>query len=122
MKTEVKKVGNDVQKEVWRRPSFDVNQANDGYEVKVVIPGVPADGVDISLDKSTLNVVARRGDVVPKSWKAIRKERQEGDYRLNLELNVPVDEGAIKARVVDGILKLWLPKPAEAKPRKIEVN
>ena len=122
MKTAVEKVGNDVEKQVWRRPSFDVNQTNDSYEVKVAIPGVPADGVDISLDKSTLNVVARRSDAVPKSWKTIRKERQEGDYRLNLELNVHVDEGSIKASVADGILKLCLPKSAEAKPRKIKVN
>jgi HSP20 family molecular chaperone IbpA len=43
------------------------------------------------------------------------------DYRLNLELNVRVNEAAISAQVTDGVLRLTLPKAEEAKPRRIEV-
>ena len=52
----------------------------------------------------------------------LRRELPSGDFRLNLRLNVAVDEAKIKATVVDGILDLTLPKADEVKPRKIKVD
>lgn len=106
----------------WRRPQYDVSENEDAFNVRVSLPGVSRDGVDISLEDDTLTVVGTRTSGVPEGWRPLRRELENGDYRLSLRLNVPVNESKIKAHVVDGVLDLSLPKADEVKPRKIKVS
>ena len=106
----------------WQRPHYDVNECENNFTLRVSLPGVSREGVDISLEDDTLTVVATRAVDVPKDWRPLRREIIEGDYRLSLRLNVPVNEGKIKACVENGILELNLPKADEVKPRKIKIS
>ncbi|MFP4166371.1 MAG: Hsp20/alpha crystallin family protein [Opitutales bacterium] len=106
----------------WRRPHYDISESAEGFEVRVVMPGVNRSGVDISVDGEMLNITGTRTASVPKEWRRLRREAQEGNYRLNLRLNVPVNADKISATVEDGILRLTLPKADEVKPRKIKVK
>ena len=106
----------------WRRPAYDVSENTDAFNVRVLLPGVKRDGLDISLEDETLSITGTRLNAAPKDWHPLRRELPDGDYRLNLRLNVPVNEGKIKARVEDGVLDLTLPKADEVKPRKIKVS
>lgn len=106
----------------WRRPAYDVSETTDAFSVRVNIPGVSRDGVEISIEDQTLNITATRGNHVPEGWRPLRRELPEGDYRLSLRLNVEVNEAKIQAKVEDGVLDLTLPKADEVKPRKIKVS
>ncbi|CAA6679465.1 MULTISPECIES: Hsp20/alpha crystallin family protein [unclassified Lentimonas] len=107
----------------WRRPHFDVSESADAFEVKVSLPGVSRESVDISLEGESLSIIGKRSDVkVPSEWRPVRRELPQGDYRLNFQLNVSIDEEAIQAQVADGVLQLTLPKADLAKPRKIVVS
>ncbi len=106
----------------WQRPRYDVSENADGFNVRVSLPGVGRDGVDISLEEDTLTVIGTRTHAVPSGWRPLRRELPSGDYRLSLRLNVPVNEGKIKARVENGVLDLSLPKADEVKPRKIKIS
>ncbi|MFU8848779.1 MAG: Hsp20/alpha crystallin family protein [Opitutales bacterium] len=106
----------------WRRPVYEVSENTDAFKVRVLMPGVKRDGVEISIEDETLSIVGTRLATMPEGWRPLRRELPEGDYRLNLRLNVPVNEGKIKARVEDGLLDLTLPKADEVKPRKIKVS
>lgn len=107
---------------VWRRPLYSVNEDAEAFHVRVDVPGVKKSGVDISVDQDILSLTAARKDAVPSEWRPLRRELPAGDYRLNLRLNVPVDESQISAKVTDGVLELTLPKAEEVKPRKIAVD
>ena len=124
--TEVKKndpvAQNEAEAHTWRRPQYDVNETEDAFEVRVAVPGVNRSGVDISVDGDLLSVTASRTSKAPEAWRQLRREIGESDYRLNLRLNVPVDEDKISATVKDGVLSLSLPKSDQVKPRKIEVK
>ncbi len=111
-----------AQARSWRRPQYDVSENEDAFSVRVSLPGVSRDGVDISLEDDTLTVVGTRTNDVPEGWRPLRRELETGDYRLSLRLNVPVNEAKIKAHVADGVLDLSLPKADEVKPRKIKVS
>ncbi|MGJ8654100.1 MAG: Hsp20/alpha crystallin family protein [Opitutaceae bacterium] len=106
----------------WRRPHYDVAESEDAFNVQVTLPGVNRAGVDISVEQDLLSIVGTRAAQTPEGWRPLRRELPEGDYRLNLRLNVAINEAKIKARVEDGILDLTLPKADEVKPRKIEVS
>ncbi len=106
----------------WRRPAYDVSEDAEGFHIRVSVPGVARSGVDISIEDEVLNIVATRSDALPEGWRALNRELPVGDYRLNLRLNVPINDAAVKARVEDGVLNLTLPKADEVKPRKIKVS
>ncbi|MDQ8194222.1 Hsp20/alpha crystallin family protein [Coraliomargarita sp. SDUM461004] len=106
----------------WQRPHYDVSENEDAFNVRVSLPGVNRDGVDISLEDDTLTVVGTRIQDVPEAWRPLRREIHEGDYRLCLRLNVSVNEANIQAKVENGILELSLPKADEVKPRKIQIS
>ena len=106
----------------YRRPAYDVRAENDNYVVRVVMPGVNKDGLNISLDRDTLTIEGARAFLPQAEWKPIANELNWDNYRLRLELNVMVNEDAISAHVEDGVLTLTLPKADEAKPRQISVN
>jgi HSP20 family molecular chaperone IbpA len=106
----------------WRRPRYDVAENDDAFVVTVSLPGVNRSGVDISIDNETLSITGTRHQALPESWRPLRRELPDGDYLLNLRLNVRIDENKIAAKVEDGILTLALPKADEVKPRKIKVE
>ena len=108
--------------QVWRRPRYDVFENEDAFDVRVNLPGVERSGVDISINGDNLSIVATRSEVDNYNWRPLRQELPQGDFRLNLRLNVPIKENKIKAQVENGILNLQLPKADELKPRKIKIN
>lgn len=110
------------QTQNWRRPYFDVVENDDSFDVKVSVPGVNRDGVDISITGENLSIIAKRAHVDKKGLRVLRQELSEDDFRLNLKLNVPIDEENAQAKVEDGILNLTLPKSAESKTRKIKIS
>ncbi|NBB79507.1 MAG: Hsp20 family protein [Verrucomicrobia bacterium] len=106
----------------WQRPHYDVNENAEAFSVRVSMPGVSREGVDISLEEDTLTVTGNHQQSVPENWRPLRRELSSADYRLSLRLNVPVNEAKIKAQVQDGILLLNLPKADEVKARKIQIS
>lgn len=106
----------------WRRPAYDVSENADDFNIRVNLPGVSREGVDISVEDEVLTIVGRRTKSAHEDWRPLRRELPSGGFRLSLRLNVAVNEAKIKAKVADGILDLTLPKADEVKPRKIKVS
>ena len=106
----------------YRRPRYDVQTQESDYVIRVLVPGVPKDGVEVSLNGRNLEVLGHRKAIRQEGWKPVFEELNWDDYRLRLELNVDVDQNRISAQVEDGVLRLTLPKAEEAKPRRIEIQ
>ena len=123
--TELDTINNQKQKsqpQNWRRPYFDVAESDSSFDLKVSVPGVNRDGVDISITGENLEIIARRAKTDKTGLRVLRQELSENDFRLDLRLNVSIDEKQVAASVEDGILSLTLPKSAEAKTRKIKIS
>ena len=115
-------VAGSVQRTSWRRPRYDVAENDEGFNVRVSLPGVGRDGVDIAYEDETLRITGTRGKVAAAGWRPLHRELPDSDYRLHLRLNVDVDAEKVLARIEDGILELSLPKAEAVKPRKIKVS
>ena len=123
--TELSTVETNEQKpetQKWRRPYYTVLEDDAAFEVKVSLPGFGRDEVDVMVDHDELKIVTTRSSDPTQEWRILRQELPAGDFRLNLRLNVPINEGKIKAQVEDGILNLTLPKADAYKARKIKIN
>ena len=111
----------EAKRMTYIRPHYEVHQDGD-YTVKVYMPGVSKDGVNIVMDNKTLSIEGQRQTHhVGENWRARYREIPTADYRLRLDLNIPVDENKISAKTENGVLVLTLPVEEAAKPRKISV-
>lgn len=117
----------------WRRrrglepsvtlPNIDMYDKKDEIVVKVELPGVEKDQVDITLSEDTLTVKgeAKREEEV-KDEDYYRCERCYGSFSRTIELPVRIQGDKSKATFKNGILEIRLPKAEEAKPKEIKVE
>ena len=104
-------------------PSLDVSQTRDAVLVRVELPGMNADDIDISLYDNFLTISGE-------------KKRQEegteedyhqtecfcGGFRRRVRLPFQVEADAVEAEYKKGILKIMLPKRQPTAGKAITVN
>lgn len=95
-------------------PPVDLYQDGDNTHVRVELPGVARDAIQIEVVDGQLNLRAER----------VRGEgeaRETVAFSRSITLSDQVDDTAIRAQLENGVLTLTLPKKPEAKPRKVTV-
>ena len=104
-------------------PAIDAFRTDDGTVVRVELPGMKQEDVDVSAHDGMLTICGERtvGDEVAEdAW--IRRERAYGRFERSFSLPEGTDPNAIEATFDDGVLELTIPHPEERKPRKIEIG
>ena len=86
------------------------------------LPGVPAEAVDITVERNVLTVTASRDLARSEGDEAIVAERPHGEFRRQLFLGETLDANRVEADVTDGVLTLRIPVAETAKPRRINVG
>jgi len=102
-------------------PVASVSEDGDAYQLKVEMPGVSKEGLEISVENNELSIIGRR-TLPPIDGTIIHRESRREDFRRVFELDPSIDTGKIAARIDQGILTLTLPKAEQVKPRKIAVS
>ena len=104
-------------------PALDVYEDKDNLFVKVELPGLKKEQIDISLHDGTLSVSGeRKSEEKHEDEEVYRAERFYGRFQRAVTLPTPVASDKVKAEYKDGILTITLPKTEEAKPKRIDVN
>jgi HSP20 family protein len=101
-------------------PPVDVLETQDEYLVKLDLPGVKADDVNVEVNENVLTISGSR--VAEETGQAQLVERPYGSFVRTLTLPQGVDSDSIEAGYQDGVLELRIPKPAEQKPKKIAIG
>src|SRR5438874_2555544 len=110
------------QREQFIVPAASVVEDGDAaYLLKVEMPGVNKEGLEISVENNELRIVGRRSLAEIEGTLVHRESRSE-NFRRTFELDPSIDTSKILARIEQGILTLTLPKSEQVKPRKIAVN
>lgn len=104
--------------------SFPLNVyvAGDDLAVEALLPGVSEEDLQVTVERGALTIAAtRRGwGQGERTW--YLREFQPGQFSRAFALPFPVDADQETAHFADGVLTLTLPKAAEARPRRIQVN
>jgi len=123
METLVRENRNAVQRraEQFVTPVASVVEDSDAYLLRVEMPGVNKEGLEISVENNELTIIGRR-DLAQVEGTLIHRESRTEDFRRVFEFDPSLDTSKISARIDEGVLTLTLPKAEQVKPRKITVS
>lgn len=101
----------------FNHPRTDLYEDKDNFHVRIELPGLKRDDIQVELGEGVLTVSAER-----KSFGEDGEQKQT--RRLSRSISVParVQEDKISARYEDGVLTVALPKAEEVKPKRIAVQ
>lgn len=105
--------------------SMDVAESEQAFEVKVDLPGIDPDNVDIQIDNNTLTIRGERQHELAEKdedKQYHRVERYVGRFARSVVLPTSINEDETAAEFKNGVLKIVIPKTDESKPRKIRIN
>src|SRR5258706_4829501 len=104
-------------------PNMDVAETDKNIELTVELPGLQEKDIDISINDSLLVI---RGETKAETERKDKNfhliERAYGTFYRAFELPPGVDPSQIMATMSNGVLKVTIPKPTQAEPRRIEVQ
>jgi len=103
-------------------PPTDIYETKESIVVLAEMPGVPPDGLDISLERRVLTIRGRSAANEHGGYQRVYNEYAGGDYERVFTLSENIDRDRIEAALKDGILQLVLPKAEAARARKIELK
>lgn len=102
-------------------PLANILETKDGYVLEAEMPGVPKDGLELTVENGELVIIGHRA-AVQSTGKPVYRESRRLDYRRAFELDPSIDTTKITAKLDQGVLTLHLPKAEAVKPRKIAVS
>jgi len=106
-------------------PAVDVHEEADRYVVRADLPGVEPKDIQVTADDGVLTLRGTRAQEKRTAQKGYERfERVTGSFLRRFTLPENVQAGEIRARHVNGVLELSLPKQARVEPKRvaIEVN
>ena len=105
-----------LKKEAVWRPSIEVKQTEHEYKVKVQLPGVKKEDIDVELDNEFMTVTA---EIEEEKEEKEEKEKNEkyhtcefryGKYKRTISFDQPIKQDEAKAEYKNGVLKIIIPK------------
>ena len=103
-------------------PPVDVIEDATGITLFADLPGVPKDKLNLRVDGDQLAIEAELALSVPQGMSASHAEVTLSRYRRAFTLSKELDADKVSAELVNGVLKVRVPKAAHAQPRKIAVQ
>ena len=107
-----------------RSPALDVTETDTAYTVKLDMPGVTKDDIQISVEGRRVTVQApiRAEADKPEGQRFVHRERDVTQWSRSLRLPVEVDQAESAAKLDLGVLTLTLVKRSAAAASRITVN
>ena len=105
-------------------PPLALYESDDAYVLTAELPGLKKEDLELSVEGPRVTLRGERRIELPADPKLSvhRRERRAGVFRRSVELPAPVDAEKVEALYRNGVLTLRLPKQAQHRPRRIEVQ
>ena len=104
-------------------PTLDAWETEDALVYAFDLPGVSQDKISVEVEDGMLTVTAERERSDEISQESFHRfERRHGTFSRTVGLPQGVSDDAIGASYKDGVLEIRVPKPEQAKPKKIEIG
>jgi HSP20 family protein len=107
----------------WAAPAVDFAEADKGYEVTAELPGMDEKDIEVKFADGVLTIRGEKQDEKEEKKKDEKEEKKKdyylhersyGSFHRALQLPNGIDQDKIEAIFKNGVLKVNLPKSAEA--------
>jgi HSP20 family protein len=104
-------------------PAMDLVETEDHLVLRGDLPGMTEDDINIEIKDNVLTVSGERKAESEEKGKGYhRVERSFGSFSRSLTLPQGVDPEKVDAGFDKGVLEVRIPKPAEAKPTRVQIG
>ncbi|MCL4736924.1 MAG: Hsp20/alpha crystallin family protein [Burkholderiaceae bacterium] len=103
-------------------PPVDVVEDETGITLLADLPGVPKDRLALRVEGDQLSIEAEAVLAAPEGMEPTYAEVNLSRYRRGFTLSKELDADKVSAELVQGVLRVRIPKAEHARPRRITVN
>jgi len=103
-------------------PAVDIFEHESAITVLADMPGVKPQNLDIDLRENVLTLTGRLSEPEPEGRTVVLREYEPGTFFRQFTLGSTIEQSKIDAKLIDGVLRLELPKAEKARPRQIAVR
>ena len=103
-------------------PAMDMYEKADKFVIRMDLPGLKKEDVDISMVENTLTIKGERKQPIEYKEEYQCNEVCYGSFSRSITMPPSVDADKIEADFENGVLEICLPKVAAAKPAKIPIK
>ena len=104
------------------QPDADIIVTKEGVELRIDVPGVAENDIEIQLEKNILTIRARREVPSTENHRPWITETGYCDYECAFRLGFQADPEKIVARCKYGVLTVTAPRAESDQPKRIEVK
>jgi HSP20 family molecular chaperone IbpA len=104
------------------RPPVNIYETSEGITLQADMPGVSKEQLNLRVEGNSLLVEGAIGIAPQEQMTALYAEVRSTLYRRSFVLSNELETGKIEANLKDGQLTVRIPKRAELRPRRIEVQ
>lgn len=105
-----------IKKTSIYRPAIEVRQNDANYKIKVQLPGIPKDNIQVELDNDFMTITAETHEEKEEKKENERNERfhtsefRYGKYQRTISFDQPIKADDASAGYKDGVLTITIPK------------
>ncbi|HEX6110051.1 MAG TPA: Hsp20/alpha crystallin family protein [Ktedonobacteraceae bacterium] len=102
---------------------MDVRENEQGYEVKVQLPGVKPEDIELTVRQNILTLKGQHSSTKEEkkeNW--VVKEIRSGSFGRSIMFDKPIDADKIDTSYENGVLTISVPYSEAGKPKKISVK
>jgi HSP20 family protein len=103
-------------------PVTDIFETDQALTLKLEMPGVAKDRVEVRVENDVLTIEGRIDFGVYENLRPLYTEYNVGNYARTFQLSSKIEQDGISAALKDGVMTLVLPKVERARPRRIQVS
>jgi HSP20 family protein len=107
----------------WQFPAVNLYELPDEFLVTAQLPGTKSEDIELTFENGVLSIKGRRSESngVPED-RFRRQERFRGTWQRTLSIPDGITKESLRAEIVDGVLKIHLPKGEHEQARRIPVT
>lgn len=121
MMTEANSKNITENRRVFQTPLADIYETDDIYSVKLEMPGVTKENLNVIIDDDELKITAE-SSIEENESDLKYADFYPKNFSRTFRVGNDIDRNKIDAKLDNGILTLTLQKSEEIKPKKITIN
>jgi HSP20 family protein len=104
-------------------PAVNLWHGEEGMAITAELPGVEPSDIDITVKENVLTLSGEcKLPEAPEGARWHRRERRYGKFSRAIRLPFHASDDSVEARLENGVLRIFVGRPEEDKPRKIEIK